>query len=158
MPGTFFLPDGLTQFNSNKISNVPEVKISAEDLLRVPEGEITEDGVRNNISVAIQYMDAWIQGNGAVAINGLMEDVATAEISRSQLWQWIHSGARLPDGSVLTEDLYYQYRTEEVTKLLDLPVRQKIGAIDKAVELLDYVVTSPTFVEFLTIPGYRYLD
>lgn len=142
----------------NQIAKIPEAKIVAEDLLRVPEGDITEDGVRNNISVAIQYIDAWIQGNGAVAINGLMEDVATAEISRSQLWQWLHTGARLPDGTVFTEDLYYQYRTEEVTKILHTPVRQNSGAIDKAVELLDYVVTSSTFVEFLTMPGYRYLD
>ena len=142
----------------NQLSRIPEVKVTAEDLLQVPQGELTEAGLRNNISVALQYVDAWIQGNGAVAINGLMEDAATAEISRSQLWQWIRTGAQLSDGREVTEKLYRHCRTDEVAKLLDTLARQNSGALDRAVELLDYLVTSPCFIEFLTVPGYQYLD
>ena len=142
----------------NQLSRIPEAKIAVEDLLQVPQGEVTEAGMRNNISVTLQYVDAWIQGNGAVAINGLMEDAATAEISRSQLWQWLRTGAKLSDGRQITESLCYDIRTEEVAKILDTPGRQNPGALGRAVELLDYVVNSPTFIEFLTVPGYRYLD
>ena len=141
----------------NQLSRIPEVKITAEDLLQVPQGEVTEAGLRSNIGVTLQYLDAWIQGNGAVGINGLMEDAATAEISRSQLWQWLRTGTQLSDGREVTENLYLHCRTEEVAKLLETPGRQKPGALDKAVELLDYLVASPSFVEFLTAPGYRYL-
>ena len=142
----------------NQLSRIPEAKISAQDLLRVPGGEITEAGLRNNISVTLQYVDAWIQGNGAVAINGLMEDAATAEIARSQLWQWLRNGSHLSDGTQVTESLYHQYRTEEVAKLLASSGRRPPGSLDRAVELLDHVVTSPSFVEFLTLPGYRCLE
>ena len=142
----------------NQLSRVPEVKITADDLLRVPEGATTEVGFRNNISVALQYVDAWVQGRGAVAINGLMEDVATAEISRSQLWQWLRNGSRLSDGRQVTETFYFESRTEIVSELLNARGQDEPGSLDKAVELLDYLVTSPTFVEFLTVPGTRYLD
>ena len=142
----------------NQLSHLPEVKISAQDLLQVPQGDITDEGVRNNISVTLQYVDAWIQGSGAVAIYGLMEDTATAEISRSQLWQWLHHGVTLTDGRKVTESLYLDTRAEETTKLLEARGQENPGALDKAVELLDYLVLSPKFVEFLTIPGIRYLD
>ena len=96
----------------NQLSVIPEVRIAPDDLLAVPEGQITEAGLRNNISVALQYVDAWTRGNGAVAIYGLMEDAATAEISRSQLWQWLRHGASLDDGRPVTAELYRQVRAE----------------------------------------------
>ena len=142
----------------NQLSRIPEVRITAGDLLQVPGGGITEAGIRNNISVTLQYMDAWIRGNGAVAINGLMEDAATAEIARSQLWQWLRSGSHLADGRQFTETLYNQFRMEEVGKLLSASDGRTPGSLDRAVELLDHVVTSPSFIEFLTLPGYRCLD
>lgn len=142
----------------NQLSLVPEVDVTAEDLLQVPAGEITEAGVRNNISVALQYIDAWIQGNGAVAIFGLMEDTATAEISRAQLWQWIRNGATLPDGRRIDQDMYLAIRAEEVSGLLETRSRDNTGALDKASELLDSLILAPTFTEFLTVPGMRYLS
>ena len=142
----------------NQLDHLPEPKVTAEDLLRVPPGEITEAGLRNNISVTLQYVDAWIQGNGAVAINGLMEDAATAEISRSQLWQWLRHGVSLEAGPSFTLETYQRIRAEEVSKLADGRERENPGSLDKAVELLDSLVTAPNFREFLTTPGYAYLD
>ena len=142
----------------NQLSVIPEVRIAPDDLLAVPEGRITEAGLRNNISVALQYVDAWTRGNGAVAIYGLMEDAATAEISRSQLWQWLRHGASLDDGRPITAELYRQVRAEEVGALVNLRGQDNAGSLDKAVELLDEIVLSEEFVEFLTLPGYRYLD
>ena len=142
----------------NQLGVIPEVRIAPDDLLEVPEGDITEGGFRNNISVALQYLDAWTRGNGAVAIYGLMEDAATAEISRSQLWQWINHGAALNDGRLITVELYRQVRTEEVASLIQQRGSENPGALDKAVELLDEIVLAGDFVEFLTVPGYRYLD
>ena len=149
--------DGAFQ-GDNQISHVPEVKVNAEDLLQVPEGDITEAGVRHNITVALQYLDTWIQGNGAVAISGLMEDTATAEISRAQLWQWLKHEVGLSDGRRFSSELYHSIRAEEVSKLLETRNRDQIGALDKAVELLDSLVNSPTCHEFLTVPGMRYLN
>jgi malate synthase len=142
----------------NQLSMIPEVRVTAKELLHVPTGEITEEGVRNNISVALQYLDAWIQGTGAVAIYGLMEDTATAEIARSQIWQWVRYGARLSEKRVVSADFYYQLRTEEVNKLLQSRGAQGVGALDKAVSLLDDLVNTRTFTEFLTIPAYHCLD
>jgi len=142
----------------NQLDHIPEVKVTASDLLAVPQGEITEAGLRNNISVSLQYLTSWVMGRGAVAIFHLMEDTATAEIARSQLWQWVRHGACLNDGRIVTPDLYYQVRTEEVEKLLPGLSGEQARALSCAVELLDSLVTSPEFVEFLTLPGYRYLD
>ena len=142
----------------NQLGVIPEVRVAPDDLLAVPEGQITEAGLRNNISVALQYIDAWTRGNGAVAIYGLMEDAATAEISRSQLWQWLRHGALLDDGRPVTAALYRQARAEEAAALVAQRGSENPGALDKAVELLDEIVLSENFVEFLTTPGYRYLD
>jgi malate synthase len=142
----------------NQLSVIPEVRIAPDDLLAVPEGQITEAGLRNNVSVALQYIDAWTRGNGAVAIYGLMEDAATAEISRSQLWQWLHHGSSLDDGRPITAELYRQVRAQEAAALVEQRGQDNPGALDKAVELLDEIVLSDEFVEFLTLPGYRYLD
>ncbi|MFQ5872619.1 MAG: malate synthase A [Dehalococcoidia bacterium] len=142
----------------NQLLKAPRVQVTAKDLLEVPEGEITDAGFRSNISVALQYLQAWIQGRGAVALNWMMEDTATAEIARAQLWQWVWRGARLSDGHLVTQSLYHEIRAEEVAKLIDGRGTDGVGHLDKAVELLDDLITNPEFIEFLTIPGYRYLE
>jgi malate synthase len=133
-----------------------DVHVAEADLLNVHiGGTVTEAGVRNNINVGLQYLNSWLRGNGAAAIFNLMEDVATAEIARSQLWQWIQKGARLGgDGRSMTSELYQTLKGEEIAKLGD--ILKEHGP--QATQLLDDLVLNPTFVEFLTIPAYRYLD
>jgi malate synthase len=133
-----------------------DVQVTAEQILDVgvPGGKITEDGLRLNISVALQYINAWLNGNGAAAINNLMEDAATAEISRSQLWQWIHQGAKLNDGRTITAELYDQLRTEELAKLGG----SATSRYEESTELLDNLVLSKDFIEFLTFPAYELLE
>ena len=134
----------------------PEATIVGQDLvdLRVPDGQVTLGGVRNDVSVALQYLNAWLQGNGAVAIYNLMEDAATAEISRAQLWQWVHNGAMLDDGRAVDLALYEAIRDEELERLGGRSAER----FADAVELLDGLVTSKTFVEFLTLGAYERLD
>ncbi len=120
----------------------------------VPGGSITEGGLRLNISVALQYMNAWLLGNGAAAINNLMEDAATAEISRSQIWQWIHHGAALSDGRPVTKELYVQIRDEEIAKLGGTTVDR----YEEAAEILDKLCLSDEFIEFLTLIAYQHLN
>ncbi|MER3429165.1 MAG: malate synthase A [Pyrinomonas sp.] len=134
-----------------------EVEVTADDLLRfeVPGGSITEAGVRNNISVALQYLAAWLQGTGAVAIFNLMEDAATAEIARAQLWQWVHRRAHIgPVGSAhgpaITPELYVRLRDEELGKL----EAERYG---EAAAILDRLVLEADFIEFLTLPAYNHL-
>ncbi|GBD10360.1 Malate synthase A [bacterium HR23] len=141
----------------HQVERIPEVRVTARDLLDLPKGEVTEAGLRNNISVSLQYLQAWMLGRGAVAIFNLMEDTATAEIARSQIWQWIRFGARLADGRTVSPALYFHLRTEEAEKILQAQGSAQAEALAKAVDLLDYLVTSPEFVEFLTLPGYRFL-
>jgi malate synthase len=132
-----------------------DVQVGAEQLtaLQVPNGAITEAGVRLNISVALQYLAAWLGGNGAVAINNLMEDTATAEISRAQLWQWIKHSARLADGTVLSAEWYQRWRAEELAKL----GVAHTAHLEEAAELLDRLVLSDDFTEFLTLIAYPLL-
>ena len=139
----------------------PDVNPTAEDLLEKPEGNITEDGFRNNVSVGIQYLAAWLAGRGAVPIFGLMEDTATAEISRAQVWQWIHNEKGVfDDGTEVTEELFRQVLDEELEKIKDLvgEERYRNDEFGKAAELFDRISTDDDFVEFLTYPGYEYLD
>lgn len=126
-----------------------DLRVTAADLLTfsVPGGQITEKGLRNNISVALQYIERWLAGLGAVAINNLMEDAATAEISRAQLWQWIARRARLDDGRAIDAELYKRLRDEELAKLT--------GDYQEAVAILDSLVLTDNFTEFLTIPAYQ---
>ncbi len=133
-----------------------DVRVTAEQILDVgvPGGTISEAGLRLNISVALQYLNAWLNGNGAAAINNLMEDAATAEISRSQLWQWIRQGAKLDDGRTITADLYDQLRTEELAKLGG----SAAARYEESTELLDKLVVSKDFVAVLTLPAYELLD
>jgi malate synthase len=136
----------------------PEVSVSAEDLLAVAEtpGGITEAGLRNNISVALQYLAAWLGGSGAVGIFNLMEDAATAEISRSQIWQWIHNDVILDDGPLVTKDVVERMIDEELVKIQEL----NGGSFDtarygQAVALFTEVALADSFAEFLTLPAYE---
>jgi malate synthase len=120
----------------------------------IPGGRITEEGVRHNIRVAIQYMNCWLNGLGAVGLYNLMEDAATAEISRAQLWQWVHHKASMDDGRVLTPELYSRFRNEELEKLGG-PEKDRHKQV---IELLDGLVLAKDFNEFLTLPAYQLLD
>ncbi len=133
-----------------------DVNVGASDLLdiRVPGGTITEGGFRNNVSVALQYLNSWLLGNGAAAIFNLMEDTATAEIARAQLWQWRHHNAQMDDGRPITADFYRQIRDEELAKLGG----PDVGRYREAVEILDKLVLPDDFTEFLTYISYNYID
>ncbi len=133
-----------------------DVAVTADDLLdfRIEGGRITEEGLRSNISIALQYLDSWLQGQGAAAIRNLMEDAATAEISRAQLWQWIHHDATLEDGRKITPDLYRDLRDQELQALGGA----EQGRLRQAAEILDSLVLSRDFVPFLTTEAYGFLD
>jgi malate synthase len=121
-----------------------DVVVSARELLDVAStpGSITEDGLRNNVSVGIQYLAAWLAGNGAAAINNLMEDAATAEISRSQIWQWLHHG---------------RVDADDVRRLTDEEAAKLGDGYAEARELFEQVATQTEYVEFLTLPAYERL-
>jgi len=137
-----------------------KITVTAQDLLEVPGGTITEAGVRTNINVGIQYVASWLSGRGAAPIYNLMEDAATAEISRAQLWQWIrHPKGVLEDGRKVTVEMYEQLKVEELEK-----IKQEIGEqgfengrFDEAVQLYDKLILNDKFVDFLTLPGYEQL-
>jgi len=133
-----------------------DVQVTAADLLafQVPGGTITEEGIRNNVSVALQYINSWLQGVGAAAIFNLMEDAATAEISRAQLWQWLHHGARTAGGGQFTAERYERIRDEELAKLGGRETQRYADAA----EILDSLVLSESFTEFLTVPAYARLE
>ena len=137
-----------------------DVKVVAADLLTIPTGEITAAGFLNNISVSLQYMAAWLSGNGCVPINNLMEDAATAEISRAQIWQWIrHPRGVLSDGRKVTADLFRSNLRDEQAQLRALlgEAAYAQGNFDRAAKLLDEITTAPDFSEFLTLAAYRQL-
>jgi malate synthase len=121
----------------------------------VPGGAVTEGGVRMNVEVALLYLESWLRGNGAVAIHNLMEDAATAEISRTQLWQWIRHGAEIDGAGAMTREYYQRVRAEELARLLESA--DAVSRITDAAALLDALVLSE-FEEFLTVVGYRVLE
>jgi len=137
-----------------------DVRVTAADLLAVPEGEITFGGLRTNIDVGIQYLEAWLRGVGCVPIYNLMEDAATAEISRTQVWQWVNHGAKLADGRRITADLVRRTMEDELGKLREQlgPARYDSGKFDLASKLFDRMMTGTDFPEFLTTVAYEYLD
>jgi malate synthase len=138
-----------------------DVRVGRDDLLQVPTGAITESGLRHNIDVGVQYMEAWLNGNGCVPIYNLMEDAATAEISRSQLWQWIHhADVRLDDGRAVTRELCRTLFDEEMEKIRDRvgADRYASGRYELARELIEAIVSNDEFAEFMTIVGYEHLD
>ena len=136
----------------------PEVQVTAADLLAVSQtpGEITEAGLRNNISVGLQYLASWLAGTGAVAIFNLMEDAATAEISRSQIWQWLHNDVTLADGAKVTTELVERLIAEELATIR----AQQRGAFseagyEQATSLFTDVALADDYVDFLTLPAYE---
>lgn len=135
----------------NQLDKMLNVNVSAADLLQLPSGDITEAGLRNNISVSLQYIESWLRGVGCVPIFNLMEDAATAEISRSQVWQWIKHQSKLSDGREITKELVRQIIDEELNKISQTSGNQYA----KAKELFDNLVTRDNFTEFLTIPAYQ---
>jgi malate synthase len=151
--------DGVLGQNPNQLGKTREdVSVTAQDLLAVSKtpGVITEAGLRNDISVALQYLANWLAGNGAVAIFNLMEDAATAEISRSQVWQWIHNDVALDDGTVVRRDLVERLIDEELTKIRAMTGDGFDAAqYGQAVALFAEVALADNFAEFLTIPAYE---
>jgi malate synthase len=147
---------------ANQVSRQrPDVQVTAKDLLDFkPEAPITEAGLRNNISVGIHYIGAWLAGNGCVPVYNLMEDAATAEISRSQIWQWMRSPKGvLDDGRKVTKDMFRKLLPEELAR-----VRRELGEeawsegrYEEAAKLFDEITTSDDYVEFLTLRGYEWL-
>jgi malate synthase len=149
--------DGVLGERPNQLDRLREdVHVTAEDLLAVSKtpGQITETGLRNNVDVALRYLAAWMGGLGAVAIHNLMEDAATAEISRSQIWQWIHNDIELADtGAVVTRDLVERIITEELAKIAEEPGYDE-GLYAQATALFKEVALDDDFAEFLTLPAY----
>jgi malate synthase len=138
-----------------------DVDVKAGDLLAVPAGTVTETGLRNNVDVSIQYMAAWLGGNGCVPIHNLMEDAATAEIARAQIWQWIrHPKGVLDDGRKVTVDLFRQVTREELAKLRAQlgDAAFAAGSFERAAQIIDEITTAETFETFLTLPAYRAID
>ena len=139
-----------------------DVSVTAEQLLDVAStpGAVTEAGLRSNVSVGLQYLEAWLRGNGAVAINNLMEDAATAEISRSQIWQWIHNSVRLEDGTLITAELVGRIEDEELAKIRDaLGDEAWAGSrFDDARKLFERVALADDFADFLTTAAYDVIE
>jgi malate synthase len=136
-----------------------DVKIGRDDLLRVPEGTRTEAGLRHNVRVGIQYIESWLRGSGCVPLYHLMEDAATAEISRAQVWQWLHHKVSV-DGKPVTADAFGRIVDEEMQR-----IRREVGdakfqggRFGEARDLFVRLSTAPTFEEFLTLPAYDLLD
>ncbi len=149
--------DGVLGTKANqKDRQRPEVNVSAEQILdvRVPGGTVSAAGVKSNVSVALQYLEAWMRGSGAVAIYNLMEDTATAEISRAQLWQWLRHGADV-DGERFSRAMYERIRDAEIAALSAAGGHTRLR---DAAALLDELVLGEDFAEFLTLPGERYLE
>ncbi len=136
-----------------------DVVVTAEDLLRAPTGTITEEGLRLNVRVGIQYLEAWLGGNGCVPLYDLMEDAATAEISRTQVWQWLRHGAALADGRAVTRALLQQVTDEELRRVRDEvgAARYDGGRFRDAVALFTRLATAEQCADFLTLPAYDQL-
>ena len=140
----------------NQISKqLPDYNPTAEDLLRVPEGEITEAGLQQNVAIGLGYLESWLRGIGCVPLFNLMEDAATAEISRAQLWQWIHHKAKLTDGRVVNIAMVESMIDNEVKQQKTAVDAQRYAAYEEAAGLMRDLVQAPKFVEFLTVPAYQ---
>jgi malate synthase len=135
-----------------------EVTITAEDLLKVPQDEITEEGLRLNIDVGIQYLESWLRGIGCVPIYNLMEDAATAEICRAQVWQWLKHKARMNNGRSITSELVRKFIAEELAKLTESQSGSASNMFDLAARLFEQITTAAEFPEFMTLVSYEYID
>lgn len=152
--------DPILGSRQNQLDVQRNEKITAEMLLAPCTGERTEKGMRANIRVAVQYIEAWISGNGCVPIYGLMEDAATAEISRTSIWQWIRHQKTLSDGQVVTKDLFRKMLKEELEVIHQEvgDTRFEEGRFKEAASLMDKITTQDELVDFLTLPGYQLLN
>ncbi|MFC5381629.1 malate synthase A [Aquipuribacter nitratireducens] len=140
----------------------PDVDVTAEQLLDIASAgtRCTEDGLRNAVSVSIQYLSSWLRGSGAVGVDNLMEDVATAEISRAQVWQWVHHGVTLDDGRTVTADLVRQVAAEELQRIREAVGEDVFAAsrADDAMAVFEEVALSDELVDFLTLVAYQRID
>jgi malate synthase len=136
-----------------------DVHVTAQDLLAIPMGEITEEGLRWNIDVGLQYLAAWLDGNGCVPIYNLMEDAATAEICRAQIWQWVKHGAKLNNGEPVTEQMARDALNSVLEKFRKQlgDERFQAGKLKTAGGIMEHLMTDATFHEFLTLDAYEYL-
>jgi malate synthase len=134
---------------------LPDYYATAEDLLQVPEGQITEAGLKQNVAVGLGYVEAWLRGIGCVPLFNLMEDAATAEISRAQIWQWVHQCAKMSDGRVVDAALVENLIAAELEKQKTAMDDVRYNAYEKAADLMRELVKAPQFVEFLTLPAYQ---
>jgi malate synthase len=140
----------------NQISKqLPDYNATASDLLQVPEGTITEAGLKQNVAVGLGYLEAWLRGIGCVPLFNLMEDAATAEISRAQLWQWLHNQAKLSDGRVVDAPLVESTIANELSRQKSQVDAARYAAYEKAANLMRDLVLAPQFAEFLTLPAYE---
>jgi malate synthase len=141
-----------------------DVNVTADELLSVPTGTITTEGLCSNLRVGLQYLEAWLGGNGCVPLYNLMEDAATAEISRSQVWQWLRYGPTLADGlhrgCEITTRLYDELLPKELTRIENElgPARFNKGRFERAAKLFTDMSRSRQFAEFLTLPAYELID
>ncbi|MDH3323887.1 MAG: malate synthase A, partial [Flavobacteriaceae bacterium] len=168
--GTWVAHPGLVQvaldiFNQympfkNQIDNKrKDFYISEKQLVEMPEGTISEAGIRKNINVGILYIESWLMGVGAAALYNLMEDAATAEISRTQIWQWLHQEVTLEDGRIFNVEMYMRLLEEEKSNIKKLlgDERYNNGKFELATKIFDQLVLSEDFEEFLTQAAYQYL-
>jgi len=168
--GTWVAHPGLVStamnvFNENMVTKNQihvkraDINISAKDLVEIPVGTITEEGIRKNINVGILYIESWLRGNGAAALYNLMEDAATAEISRTQIWLWLQNEIKLKDGITFNTNTYEKIKHQEIEKIKDYVGEDKfnIGKFEKAIQLFDEFVLAKDFQEFLTLEAYKYI-
>lgn len=136
-----------------------EYQISEADLLEIPKGTITEKGVRKNINVGILYIESWLMGVGAAALYNLMEDAATAEISRTQIWQWLKNEAKLDDGRMLLPEMILDWQVEELQKIKEYVGEERFasGKFELATKIFNGIVLNDRFVEFLTLEAYQFI-
>jgi malate synthase len=140
----------------NQISKqLPDYNATAEDLLQIPEGQITGAGLKQTVAVGLGYVEAWLRGIGCVPLFNLMEDAATAEISRAQLWQWVHQKARLSDGRTVDIPMVENLIAAELEKQKVAVDAVRYAAYEKAADLMRELVRAPQFIEFLTLPAYQ---
>ncbi len=150
--------ENMTTKNQIHVSRA-EVKVSEADLVEMPKGTITEEGIRKNINVGILYIESWLRGNGAAALYNLMEDAATAEISRTQVWLWLHNNVQIVDGRNFNLAMYQLLKREELEKIKNLVGESHFtnGKFNLAIELFDELVLSKEYKEFLTLSAYKYI-
>jgi malate synthase len=140
----------------NQISKqLPDYNATAKDLLEIPGGQITEAGLKQNVAVGLGYLEAWLRGIGCVPLFNLMEDAATAEISRAQLWQWIHNQAKMSDGRVVDAPMVESAIANELSRQKGAVDETRYSAYEKAANLMRDLILAPMFTEFLTLPAYE---